>query len=334
VSSADLLLGLEQYGIVIVPALVVAEQFGIPVPAVPALLGVGALVAHGRGSLVSTLSTIAIAALVIDFGWYELGRRRGARVLAALCRFSVEPDSCARKAHRVFARYGIWTMLVAKFVPGLTTILPPMAGIAAVNRMRFVLYEIAGVLLWAGLWIGVGYMFSDAVAPVATRVAALGMSLGLVVGAVLAAYIVIKYLRRKLYFRPHLLRQRRTVMRTAIGVLLASVMLVASACATTPAAPPSVNVTGKWAGTWTYENPSLGYGILIGSFQQDGSKLNGNFDVTGPVINHAANNIIGSVSGDTIRLSEPTTGDLTVNGNEITGWMNGLNPVKLTLKKQ
>jgi hypothetical protein len=111
-------------------------------------------------------------------------------------------------------------------------------------------------------------------------------------------------------------------------------MLVASACATTPAAPPSVNVTGKWAGTWTYENPSLGYGILIGSFQQDGSKLNGNFDVTGPVINHAANNIIGSVSGDTIRLSEPTTGTLTVNGNEITGWVNGLDPVKLTLKKQ
>src|SRR5712664_754753 len=92
-------------------------------------------------------------------------------------------------------------MLVAKFVPGLTTIVPPLAGVVAVGRIRFALYDLAGVLLWAGLWIGVGYAFSDAVAVIAVRVAALGLRLGIVLGALLGGYILIKYLRRRLYLR-------------------------------------------------------------------------------------------------------------------------------------
>lgn len=123
-------------------------------------------------------------------------------------------------------------------------------------------------------------------------------------------------------------------MRTLLGILLATVMIVGSGCATTPAAPPSVNVTGSWAGTWAYENVTNGSGTLRGTFKQDGANLAGNFEVTGPVINRAANNIIGFVSGNEIKLSQPSTGSLTVTGNEMTGWINGLNPAKVTLKKQ
>src|SRR6266849_2345756 len=161
-SPAESLHVLERYSLVILPALVVAEQFGIPLPAVPALLGFGALVAHGRGSIPLMLGTLAVVALTVDFAWYEFGRRRGARVLTGLCRLSLEPDFCVRRAQNVFARFGASAMLVAKFVPGLTTIVPPLAGVVAVGRIRFALYDLAGVLLWAGLWIGVGYAFSDA----------------------------------------------------------------------------------------------------------------------------------------------------------------------------
>jgi len=200
-SPAESLQLLERYSLVILPALVVAEQFGIPLPAVPALLGFGAMAAHGRGSIPLMLGTLALVALSVDFGWYEVGLRRGGRVLAGLCRLSLEPDSCVRKAQSVFARYGVRTMLVAKFVPGLTTILPPLAGVFAVGRARFALYELGGTLLWSGLWIGVGYIFSDAVALIAARVARLGLELALVVGAVLVGYILVKYLRRRLFFR-------------------------------------------------------------------------------------------------------------------------------------
>ncbi len=200
-SPADSLRLLEQYGVVILPALTVAEQVGVPLPALPALLAVGALAAHGRASIPLVLGAIAVVALGVDLSWYELGRRRGASVLARLCRLSLEPDTCVRRAGGVFARYGARAMLVAKFVPGLTTVMPPLAGVFATGRVKFALYDLGGILLWAGTWMGLGYVFSDAITLVAARATGLGRSLGLVVVAALAAYVLVKYLRRRLFLR-------------------------------------------------------------------------------------------------------------------------------------
>jgi membrane protein DedA with SNARE-associated domain len=200
-SPADSLDFLEQYGFAILPALVVAEQIGVPLPAVPALLAVGALGAHGRINIPLVLGAISIVALAVDFGWYELGRRRGAGVLVKLCRLSLEPDSCVRRAGSIFTRHGARGLLAAKFVPGLTTVMPPLAGVFAVARLRFALYDLAGVLLWAGVWLGLGYVFSDAITLIAARATELGRMLGLVVVAALAAFILTKYVRRRLFLR-------------------------------------------------------------------------------------------------------------------------------------
>ena len=198
---ADNLHMLERYSLVILPALVVAEQLGLPLPAVPALLGVGALAATGRASIPLVLGVIAVVALSVDFAWYELGRRRGAAVLAKLCQRSLEPDSCVRRAENVFARYGVRAMLVAKFAPGLTTVMPPLAGIFAIGRARFALYELSGVLLWAGTWMGLGYFFSDAISSLAFSAARLGRMLGVVIVAAVGGYVLIKYVRRRLFLR-------------------------------------------------------------------------------------------------------------------------------------
>ncbi|HKW92537.1 MAG TPA: hypothetical protein VJX92_11595 [Methylomirabilota bacterium] len=123
-------------------------------------------------------------------------------------------------------------------------------------------------------------------------------------------------------------------MRASLGYLLFGVLFVVSACATAPSAPPSVNVTGNWAGTWSYENPTNGSGELRGAFQQDGAKVSGRFNITGPVQNRVANNLVGLVSGNEIQLQLPSSGRLTVNGDVITGYVNGLNTAKLTLRKQ
>ena len=192
---------LEQYGVLILPALVIAEQVGIPLPAVPALLGAGALAAHGRIDVPLLVVAISIAALTTDLVWYELGRRRGAVVLSTLCRLSLEPDSCLRRAEDTFVRHGVRGMLIAKFVPGLTTVMPPLAGVFAVGRVRFVLYDLAGLLLWAGTWLTLGYVFADAITLVTARATALGQMLGLVVVGALAAYVLLKLVRRRLFLR-------------------------------------------------------------------------------------------------------------------------------------
>jgi hypothetical protein len=122
-------------------------------------------------------------------------------------------------------------------------------------------------------------------------------------------------------------------MGKANWLLLGGVLMLAVACASTPAAAPSVNVTGSWVGSWSYENPGMGTGDVRGTFQQDGEKLSGHFDLTGPVVNRVAN-VTGTVSGNEIKLSLPATGTMTVSGDQITGTINGLNVARITLKKQ
>jgi membrane protein DedA with SNARE-associated domain len=197
----DLTEWLERYSIVILPALVVAEQVGIPLPAVPALLIVGALAAEGRVSLGLIIGATAAVALAVDLVWHELGRRRGARVLTGLCRLSLEPDVCVRRTENLFLRHGVRALLVSKFLPGLTTVMPPLAGVFGVSRLRFVLYDVGGIVLWAGLWAGIGYVFSEAIEVVVIRVSALGRTAGLLVAGILIGYILLKYLRRWFFLR-------------------------------------------------------------------------------------------------------------------------------------
>lgn len=207
---------LERYSVFILPALTVAEQLGIPLPAVPALLATGALAGTGRPSQWLVIVAIVVATLPVDLVWHEVGRRRGAQVLSGLCRLTLEPDVCVRRAENLFARFGVWSLLGAKFLPGLTTVLPPLAGAFGVPRLRFVLFDAAGTVLWAGLWMGVGYAFSGAIEEIIARLSHFGHR-AIAVGVVaVVGYIALKYLRRRLFLRrlriarisPHDLRRK------------------------------------------------------------------------------------------------------------------------------
>jgi membrane protein DedA with SNARE-associated domain len=192
---------LERYSVIILPALAVFEQLGIPLPAVPALLATGALATTGRVNLWLVIGAIVVVTLPVDLVWYEVGRRRGARVLSGLCRLTLEPDVCVRRTQNLFIRHGVRTLLVAKFLPGLTTVLPPLAGVVGVPRLQFALYDLAGIVLWAGFWTGIGYVFSSAIEQVIIRISGLGRAAALVVGAALIGYVLFKYLRRWMFLR-------------------------------------------------------------------------------------------------------------------------------------
>ena len=198
---SDTLAFLLQYGYVILYACVLAEQVGLPVPAVPVLLGMGALAGAGEMSLPLALGVVLAASLPPDLVWYELGRRRGPRVLARICAISLEPDWCVRRTESMFIRFGRKLLLVAKFLPGLSAVAAPLAGSAGVARWQFVLLDVTGALLWAGTWMGIGYAFSEALDVVAGWVARLGGYALLLAGAALAAYVVLKYAKRQRIFR-------------------------------------------------------------------------------------------------------------------------------------
>ena len=100
-----------------------------------------------------------LAAVAADSIWYSLGRIKGIKVLQLLCKISMEPDSCVRRTEGVFSRQGARSLLVAKFLPGLSTVAPPLAGIFHMRTRRFLLFDGFGSLLWAGTFLGIGFAF-------------------------------------------------------------------------------------------------------------------------------------------------------------------------------
>jgi membrane protein DedA with SNARE-associated domain len=192
---------LIHHGYVVLFAWVAVEQLALPVPSEPVLLAAGVLAGAGLLRLPSAIAVGVAASLLSDVIWYEIGRARGSQVMRLLCRISLEPDSCVRRSEDMFARYGGWSLLAAKFVPGLNTVAQPLAGVLRMRRSRFLLFDTLGALLWIGTYTGLGYVFSGQV----ERLAAYGRSLGawlfgLVFGG-LALYIAGKYVRRQRFIR-------------------------------------------------------------------------------------------------------------------------------------
>ncbi len=192
---------LIRYGYAVLFVWVLGEQIGLPIPSMPLLLAAGALAGNHQLSFILVIGLAAAASLVSDILWFEFGRLRGGRVLRLLCRVSLEPDSCVRRTENAFARYGVLPLVVAKFVPGLNTAAPPLAGIIGMRRWRFLLFDTLGALLWVGTFVGLGYLFSDQLEHIAASIPRLGKWLGTVVGAGLIMYIGWKYLARRRFLR-------------------------------------------------------------------------------------------------------------------------------------
>jgi membrane protein DedA with SNARE-associated domain len=192
---------LIQHGYVVLFAWVAAEQLALPVPSEPVLLAAGALAGAGLLTLPFVIAVGVGAALLSDVIWYEIGRARGSQVTRLLCRIALEPDSCVRRSQETFARYGKGALLVAKFVPGLNTVMQPLAGILGMPRSRFLLVDALGALLWVGAYGGLGYLLSDYVERVAASARHLGgLFVAIALGG-LALYIGGKYLRRQRFIR-------------------------------------------------------------------------------------------------------------------------------------
>jgi membrane protein DedA with SNARE-associated domain/rhodanese-related sulfurtransferase len=200
---------LMQHGLVVLCAWAFAVQAGVPAPAVPVLLGAGALSGSGRMSLAMAVGAAMAATVGADVLWYLLGRSHGTRVLGILCRFSLDPDSLIRHAKQRFAAHGLRYLILAKFLPGVNPLAAGLAGVVPIRPERFLLYGAAGALLWAGAWITLGYLFADVIGLIATRAASVGTPLVIVVAAALVAYLLYKYARRQRFLR-HLRKARMT----------------------------------------------------------------------------------------------------------------------------
>jgi membrane protein DedA with SNARE-associated domain/rhodanese-related sulfurtransferase len=205
---------------------VFARQLSLPVPALLFLLTGGALAGSGKLSFVGILVVAVLGCLLADLLWYEAGRLRGKRVLRLLCALTRDPSFCMRRGKEIFAKKGLRLLLIAKFVPGLDGICPPLAGMLGASRSSFLVYDAGGASVWAAAYIGCGYLFARQLDQVAQRISAVATVVVLVFGIPLLILFVLKLgqlvlmirLLRPLQIEPETLKSRLD-LGEKVGVL-------------------------------------------------------------------------------------------------------------------
>ncbi|QOY90527.1 rhodanese-like domain-containing protein [Paludibaculum fermentans] len=188
---------LGHYGYAALFGCVLLEQLGLPLPAAPLLLAAGALAGLGELNLAAAWLLAVGASLIGDSLWYYLGKTRGLPVLRLLCRISLEPDACVRRTNLAYSKHGTRWLLFAKFVPGLGTVAPPMAGVYGLGIGWFLAMDGAGAGLWAGVFLLAGWCFRGQMDAIAFQTERLGGWVGLAAAGALVVYLLFKYFERR-----------------------------------------------------------------------------------------------------------------------------------------
>lgn len=188
---------IAQYGLLLVFFNVLVEQAGVPVPAVPTMIVAGALAANDKLPVAAVVLAAVLACLLSDLAWYWAGRRFGSGVMRTLCRISLSPDSCVKQSELRFQRWRGRVLLIAKFVPGLSTVAPPLVGAMGLRIPAFLLLDGLGSLLWAGLAVGLGYAFAAQIDVVLATLASAGTLAFELLLVLLALYIAAKWWQRR-----------------------------------------------------------------------------------------------------------------------------------------
>jgi membrane protein DedA with SNARE-associated domain/rhodanese-related sulfurtransferase len=199
--TQQFLSALGQYGFAAVTLNVLLNQIGLPVPVLPTLVLAGALGANGQLPLAAMFLAAVGACLLADCGWYWIGQKYGIRVLKTLCRISLEPDSCVSQTQGRFERWGVNSLVIAKFVPGLSIIAPPLAGAMRIGWLRFFCLSAMAAMLWVGAGLLAGILFKAQIEGLLTHLNHIG---GIAVGGalvLLAVYVGYKWWERSRFYR-------------------------------------------------------------------------------------------------------------------------------------
>jgi membrane protein DedA with SNARE-associated domain/rhodanese-related sulfurtransferase len=195
------LLSLSEYGLAVVALNVLLNQIGLPVPVIPTLILAGAVAANGQLPLTGVFLVAVAACLIADCGWYWVGDKYGIRVLKTLCRISLEPDSCVSQTQSQFDRWGVNSLVIAKFVPGLSTIAPPLAGAMRIGWPRFIALSAAAAVLWVGAGLLSGMLFRTQIERLLIRLDQIGSMAVSGAVVVLALYLGFKWWERRRFYK-------------------------------------------------------------------------------------------------------------------------------------
>lgn len=192
---------IQHYGLLVIFLSVLLDLGGAPIPSYPALLIAGALSLSGGSSAPAVVGAGVAGAIAADLAWYTAGAKLGNRVLSLLCKFTLSPDTCVRQTQDMFARMGPWSLLFAKFVPGLGYVSVALSGITRLSLPVFVLAAGAGDVLYIALPVVLGRLFHNAIDSVLSTLFQLGMAGLAIVAGLFVLYIAARWIERQAFAR-------------------------------------------------------------------------------------------------------------------------------------
>ena len=187
-----------QHGLVLIFAVTLVARLGAPVPAAPLLVVAGALAASHQLAWPAAALASLLANLLGDGAWFWAGRYFGQRVLRLLCLSSLSPDTCVRQSEDLLTRWGGASLIAAKFVPGISVVAPPMAGALGMRWRTFAAFETVSAVLWTGLFMGVGAVFSTQIEQALNILSTTGAVATGVLVLLVAGHLGLRYRRRAL----------------------------------------------------------------------------------------------------------------------------------------
>ncbi len=194
----DLLTSISHHGYLFLAIVCFAEAIGLPLPAALAMLTAGAVAAYGDLHLYLVFSVGLLSMMAGDVLLYFTGRVSGWALLGLLCRLSANPETCILRSAEYFYRRGKQTLLFAKFIPGINTMSPPLAGSMKMRLGDFLQFDAVGAALYVGAYSLAGYLFSDALRAITRGLRSAGFAAEVIFGAGLAAYVIYRiWLYRK-----------------------------------------------------------------------------------------------------------------------------------------
>lgn len=200
---------------------VFAGAIGLPVPAMPTLIVVGSTLVAARDPMLilATFLGALAGAFLGDAAWFLTGRRFGYRVLDGLCRISLSPDTCVRRASGFFEKRGVKLLLVSRFIPGLSLVAIPIAGAGDTKFMRFTVYDLLGATLWISVGLSAGMLFYRQIDALLVGLRQVGLGVAALAIILLVLWIGFRYLRRTML----LMRLRKSrISVDELSMLLAS----------------------------------------------------------------------------------------------------------------
>lgn len=176
------------------------ERLGFPLLVTPVVVAAGLLAAGGQLDLLSIIAVTTFATLLGDWLWFELGRRRGGKVINFLCRISLSKDSCVRRTQVLSARHADWSLLYSKWVPGVSHLSPPLAGHSGMNLVRFGVFNSIGTFVWVTTLALLGWISMRPLEWTSVGTAVLGL-LPLWLLTILVGNVLWKYVQKRRFVR-------------------------------------------------------------------------------------------------------------------------------------